>query len=58
MATVQIFQSLRFGELVVNSNSPILRVVKLWIVSPNSLCPECCLFHMYSGNLRWLDWLT
>ena len=55
MATVQIFQSQRFGELVVNSNSPILRVVKLWIVSPNSMCPECCLFHMYSGNLRWLD---
>ena len=51
MATVQIFQSLRIGELAVNSNSPILRVVKL-LVSPNSMCPECCLFYMSSGNLR------
>ena len=57
MATVQIFQSLRIGGLAVNSNSPILRVVKL-LVSPNSVCPECCLFYMSSGNLRWLDWLT
>ena len=33
MVTLQIFKSLRFGELSVNGNSPIFSVVKLWRVS-------------------------
>ena len=35
MVTLQIVKSLRFGELAVNTNSPIFSVVKLWRVSPN-----------------------
>ena len=29
MVTLQIFMSLRFGELAINTKSPILSVVKL-----------------------------
>ena len=35
MVTLQIVKSLRFGELAVNTNFPIFRVVKPWRVSPN-----------------------
>ena len=35
MVTLQIAESLRFGELAVNSNSPIFSAVKLWRVSRN-----------------------
>ena len=41
MVTVQIVKSLRFGELAVNSNSPIFSVVKLWRVSRNFMYTEC-----------------
>ena len=37
----QIVKSLRFGELAVNSNSPIFSVVKLWRVSRNFMYTEC-----------------
>ena len=33
--TLQIFKPLRFGELAVNTNSPICSVVKLWRISPH-----------------------
>ena len=33
--TLQFVESLRFGELAVNTNSPIFSVAKLWKVSPN-----------------------
>ena len=35
MVTLQIVKSLRFGELAINSNSPIFRVVKISRVSRN-----------------------
>ena len=40
---MQIFKSLRFGELAVNSNSPVFSVVELWRVSPNFMHTECFL---------------
>ena len=39
--TFQIVKSLGFGELAVNSNSPIFIVVKLWRVSRNFMYTEC-----------------
>ena len=39
--TVQIVNSVRFGELAVNSNSAIFRVVKLWRVRLNFTYTEC-----------------
>ena len=35
MVTLQIVNSLRVGELAVNTNSPIFSVVKLWKVNRN-----------------------
>ena len=40
MVTLQIVKSLRFGELAVNSNSPIFSAVKLWRVSRNFMYTE------------------
>ena len=39
--TLQIFKTLRLGELAVSSNSPIFSVVKLGIVSCNFMYTEC-----------------
>ena len=47
---LQIAKSLRFVELVVNSNSPIFRVVKLLRIGRN-LFIHNVLFHMSNGNL-------
>ena len=51
MVTLQIVKSLRFGELAVNSNSSIFRVVTLCRVGRNFMYTECCLFHMSNGNV-------
>ena len=50
MVTLQIVKSLRFGELAVNTNSPIFSVVKLWRVSPNFMLHN--VFIIYSMFYR------
>ena len=45
---------LRFGELAVNSNSPIFRVVKPWRVSLTYTELYRMLFDFY-GNLTYLN---
>ena len=47
MITLQIAMSLRFGELAVNRNSPILSVVKLWRVGRNFMYTEY--FYMFTA---------
>ena len=48
MVTLQIVNSLRVGELAVNTNSPIFSVVKLWKVNRNFMWHNVfiCLQHV------------
>ena len=56
MVTLQIVKSLRFGELAVNSNSPIISVVKLWRVRHNFMYTER--FYKFTACLLFLCWLN
>ena len=48
----KLYQKPNLGELAVNSNSVIFRVVKLWRISRNFMYTECFLFHMSNEKLR------
>ena len=54
MVTLQIVKSLRFGELAVNTNSPIFSVVKLWKVSPNFMLHNVDLIlYSFISHVSW-----
>ena len=48
--SLRIVQLRRFGELVINSNSPIFSVVKVWRVSHNFMYTE----HVYKFTAMFL----